>query len=460
MRNSIFPTLFLGATLSTFSVSVVAATLVVNPNGGAFVTIQSAVDAASPGDTISIKPHPDPKGYRENVVINTPDLTLKGSGSAGASTFAQRCPKVVLDGCETPDNPDSCGASVLLVNEPDTRILSLTIRHGGIDLDSADRTSIEKICVIDGDNDAVATVEDVDSSDVVVKNSVFQGGRSESIAISGNNAQLLNNRLFPTDNGIRVNGDDAIVKGNRMTACNDNCIVINGTNGTVERNILDGGDDGINYYGDQPNIINNRIEYMYDDAIRVDCTGCTEGTISKNRIVGASDDDEGIAVTSANNILIERNTISNIDQNAIELFGNNSTIRNNKISRAGTESTFESCIEINGISNTTEKNKIRYCTFAGIRHNGDNGTHTGNTIIGSGRAGIEIEGGVDTLISNNTITSSQGEGIANTGGTNTDIENNKIKKSRIDICNDESIDSFTGNTFTTGGTATSCVVDS
>lgn len=443
--------------LATISLPVSAATLVVNPDGGTFTTIQAAVDAANPGDTISIKTHPDPTGYQENVVINTPDLTLKGSGSASGGTSSQRCPKVILDGCETPEAPTSCGATVLQINEPDTRILSLTIRHGEVDIDTADRTTIEKACFIDPEIDMVAT-EGGESHDIVIKKSFFQGGRSESIDLSGDNIQILNNRIYMPDDGVEISGDNFVVKGNRIVACNDACIDVDGDNGRVEKNTLDGGDDGIDYDGDQPFISGNKIEGMADDSINLNCINCTGGTISKNKVIGSTDDDEGISVVNGNNLLIEKNTLIHIAEHGIEYNGDNGFIRNNKVARTGTESTSESCIDIDGNGNTIEKNTLRFCSFAAIRHNtGDNNIFTGNKITGPGQAGILVRNGEGNQLIKNTITSSGGEGIANTGGVNTDIENNKVKKSRTDICNNLTIDSFTGNNFDTGGDSTACV---
>ncbi len=462
-----------GVTFSMACLPLSAATLTVDSDGGTYTTIQSAVDAAVAGDIIRIKPHHDSRGYRENVVIDTPDLTLRGSGSASASTYGQRCPKVVLDGCETPAASTECNDTVIQINVPDVRIQSLTIRHGRLDLDTAHRTLIEKICVIDPINSNTVRTEidtdtdiDIDSHDVIVRKSVFQGGSSDSIDLAGDNIQVLNNRLLVVDDGIEISGDNFLVKGNRMVACNDACIEVDGNNGRVERNILDGGDDGIEYDGDQPTIILNRIDNMSDDAIRVDCEGgCTGGTIARNRITGSVDEEDGIRVTSENNtvvnFLIERNVIYNSAGSAIDFFGNDSTIQNNRISRAGTESgNVDSCLRIEGDGNTVQNNRLNFCSFQGIRHfDGSTNQFLKNRIIGSGRAGIQVQGGSDNLVAGNIIVRSHGEGIANTGGTDTDIENNLIVKSRTDICNDASVDVFDGNIFATGGDAEPCVVD-
>jgi len=54
--------------------SSLAATLQVGP--GAYVTVQDAVNAASPGDTIQI----EPGVYAGNTLVTTPDLSFEGSG--------------------------------------------------------------------------------------------------------------------------------------------------------------------------------------------------------------------------------------------------------------------------------------------------------------------------------------------------------------------------------------------
>ena len=50
-----------------------------------FDTIQEAVDASSPGDTVSIRAKRDRSAYNEAVTIATEDLTIVGQGASPTS---------------------------------------------------------------------------------------------------------------------------------------------------------------------------------------------------------------------------------------------------------------------------------------------------------------------------------------------------------------------------------------
>jgi len=120
--------IFLTATLGDAS----AATLCVDPaDGSCFETIQDAIDSAFSGDVILVKANPDSRGYRENLSITTPGLTLRGDTIApSANITGQQCPDVVLDSCQTPESPNSCGSTIATISAPDTRIERLLVRHG------------------------------------------------------------------------------------------------------------------------------------------------------------------------------------------------------------------------------------------------------------------------------------------------------------------------------------------
>jgi len=73
---------------------------------------------------------------------------------------------------------------------------------------------------------------------------------------------------------------------------------------------------------------------------------------------------------------------------------------------------------------------------------------------------IEYASGADTLLfKNNTITDNHGEGLANFGpndGGTINIQDNTALRNRTDICNEGTINLFTGNTYSTGGPGDDC----
>jgi len=442
------------------SSTVFAAELVVG-DGGSYTNIQAAVDAASEGDVVLVKPNSDPKGWRENIIINTNNITLRGDADAAkANLYDQVCPVVYLDGCETLAASESCGASVVTVNGSGVSIEKIFLRHGYIIFnDSANNSVLTGSCVA-GYKAEIIRTSSPGPTGITISNNVFQGGNSKSIDIYGDNHVVKNNQLFAVDNGIMVSGDGGIIANNSIYQSNDCSIDYAGDNGVIENNLILSGDDGIDYDGDNPTIRGNVVEGMADNNMDVNCSSCTGGLISDNRIVGSVDDSEGICVSSGVAMTIENNFVIFASEHGIEFSGQDSTIRNNTIMRSGSEGTSESCLYISGSGNNTiSGNTIKYCSYIGIKQSGgDNNTYVNNTIIGSGRTGIKVGNGSDTTIDSNTIKNCQGEGIAN-HATDTVITENTVTGNRIDICNDNSIATFTGNSNATGGTSTTCVVE-
>jgi pectin methylesterase-like acyl-CoA thioesterase len=106
--------LAIGATASQ------AATLTVGnatslPCTGTFLTIQSAITAASPGDTISVCPGT----YNEQVIVNR-SLTLTGAGSA---TTTIQAPVVLTD------DPDGAKTLVLFTGPITAEFSGFTVHE-------------------------------------------------------------------------------------------------------------------------------------------------------------------------------------------------------------------------------------------------------------------------------------------------------------------------------------------
>jgi pectin methylesterase-like acyl-CoA thioesterase len=195
-----------------------AETLCVDPaDGDCHATIQSAVDAASPGDVILIAPHPDAIGYRENIVIDKADLTLRGDTIAPtANILEQSCPQVVLDGCEAPAfTGDPCGSIVIDVTAANASIERILLRHGQIRFGvGAEGSVLREACIVGNVARALVTAFETDEwgnieltdpvDSLTVEDSVFQGGRSYSIRFLSNNSAIRNNQFYAIDNGVLI----------------------------------------------------------------------------------------------------------------------------------------------------------------------------------------------------------------------------------------------------------------
>ncbi|ETR71288.1 MAG: hypothetical protein OMM_02596 [Candidatus Magnetoglobus multicellularis str. Araruama] len=445
----------------TITTPVFAAQLVVG-EGESYTNIQAAVDAASEGDVVLIKPNTDPKGWRENIVINTNNITLRGDADAAeANLDDQVCPDVYLDGCETPDKFSSCGAVVITINGYGVTIERIFLRHGSIRFnETADNSTLKESC-ISGDYSSPVHSRGSSLTNVTISSNVFQGGDGDSIYLSGDNHVVMNNQFFSVDNGIEISGDGCRIVNNCIYSNEDEAIDLKGDNGVIENNLILGGEDGIEYDGNNPTITGNVIEDMDDDSLNVDCkTSCTGGLIENNRIIGSTDGEQGLEISNGKNMIIRNNHFSLVSDKALYVKGSNCKIQNNTLIRNGGDNE-ASAMSIQGDNNEIENNVVKYNAASGIETQGDGNSYTNNTVFGNGQAGIMISFSdtSDTVFNGNTIKNNHGEGIAN-GGVNTIITDNTITGNRTDVCSDDgSISSFTGNTFTTGGTDTGCVVN-
>ena len=443
----------------------IAATLCVNPAVEAcYSTIQEAVNNANPNDIILISPHPDVRGYRENITITTPDLTLRGDTAAPTvNILEQACPEVIFDGCETPNNSTGCGEMVVAVEAPNTRIERILLRNGYISFSDtgsgADGSVFGESCVIGTQSRPLRTSGTVD--DLVVEGTVFHGGTSDSIKLDGNGIIVRHNHFLTVDNGVEISGDNMLISHNEFRICNDECLDLSGNNAQIEHNRLFGGDKGIHIFGDNPSITDNIVEHFVNKNLRILCVsgGCTGGTVSRNRIIGSTSNDELLWLNSIDGFVIEDNYLALASKKGIELNGSNNIIRRNVMYRSGTQLRDEACFDITGSNNLIEDNEARWCTSNGFRQgSGSDNVYRNNLVLESGRSGIYIRtsNAQDTTLEGNQIIGAHGAGIAN-DGTRTVIDNNILTDNRIDMCNNGSIATFSDNTFTTGGAEVSCI---
>ncbi len=454
-----------------------AATLCVHPTkSGCIATIQGAVDAADPDDEIKVLPHPDIRGYRENVSVAKQGLEIFGVGKASGAAQRQTCPKTVVDGCETGSNPTTCrsnedGDPAFLVTGDGVTIRNLTIRHSSdaVTVDGAADVTISQTCFINNGSGGVYSSDLSPSPGLTVERSVFQNGDGHDIAVEGDGITVTRNSFFVSDDILIIRGDDAVVTRNLVEASNDGELEVKGHDAVVQQNIMRNTEAGVRVVGQNPDVQDNQVSQVDDILLEVDCVAdpddpqpdtCTGGLIAGNKLVGQADELPGIDAFGGN-LTIRGNTVEKAIEEGILVEGDGNVVEDNRVVRAGTENFAKHAgIVVDGDGNQIRNNQVRLSGLVGIQVLiGDSNTIEGNEVVGSGRGGIWVVEGDGNTVDGNTVKDNHGEGIANGSlATNTDIDANRLSNNRTDVCNDGTVDSFTGNVFESGGDTTACVV--
>ncbi len=173
-----------------------------------FASIQAAVDAAAPGDTVAVRARD--RSYLESVEVSTPGITILGVQG-----------RPVVDGFDL-----STSDATVQVQADGVQVRNLAIRNE------------------DG--------YDCDANGCVVRDVSFRG--------------------FFSSDCVEIDGDNARVLGTNMVNCGNQGIDVNGANARVLRNTIDGIDaDCINVNGPSPDVVGNRVSRCEDDqGIEVD----------------------------------------------------------------------------------------------------------------------------------------------------------------------------------------------
>lgn len=452
-----------------------AAELCVDPDDIAcFDSIQEAVDAASSGDTIVVRPLADGAAYGESVVVTTSGLTLTGEGPAPfrVDTFEELASvdwaaeanvcrsKAKVDNCETAALGDSCGwanftlgeedRATFVIGAADVTIRNLTIRHGhtGVWLrEEADGVRLVHNCFIHDDRwvhsaDAVAVVDGA-----VLRFNRILGSRIPGILVGDNARQEWN--LASNSEGLAdLAGNDHVVRFNAVDLTTDHaCIDVDGDRALISGNYLTRCENGVTIEGNDGVVADNVIENGNENGIQVVGGDVSTGwTISGNEI----------RAISKNGVLGRQLDASFILNNRIEEVGTATP------SLAGI-----SLIEDSDL-NLVESNWVRGGGKSGIRiGRGVQGDETfmdenvvrGNLVELNLTSGVAVDSGAGNEVDGNTVLGNLGEGLDNgLDAVGTDVTDNTFLEHFLDICNDGGVGVFSGNTFVSGGTTEACVV--
>ncbi len=460
-----------------------------------FPTIQSAVDAALSGDTITISAG----NYVENVVVPAgkdglmiagkgrvlwdgqlagPGLTIMSNDVTVKSVTIRHAAEegIRAKPPEGPSNPERLEGitilDVIVINSGDEAIFALAndamIRNvrakgcdGGIEAKGA-RVVIEK-CRVTLDADSGIELVGDDGRISMCTASVIEDGIG--IAVSGQSVVIEGNSIDNTCGElIFVEGDDAQILRNKGRGSGDVGIGVEGNGALIDRNtVVRCADTLIEVDGDDITITNNRVTGSDEDGIEVDGLGAL---IARNQVADTGEDSDGICVSSLTGATIEKNRVTNAFECGMRLFVEGATIRMNQVMNSGSED--DAGLVVFGSDNTIDGNTVRDCDSTGIEVDGSRNVIVGNTSANNTDNGIHLvsipfggaalgDGGIpafDNVLDGNLCANNSGEGIENEAVA-TIVVSNKMRANRLDLTNRTSLGASLidggGNTFKTGG---------
>jgi hypothetical protein len=190
-----------------------------------FSTVQAAIDAACPGDTILIAPGQ----YTENINLTVANIVL--SGYAPELAIEDVAENVILDGNEL--------GTTLFVSGENTVVSHLTIQNGksgygaGLYLSGANQSTVHNCIIRDniGTGDITAHGIALNASNCVIEDCLVTGnyGRKHTVNTGGSDNIIRNCRIV--DNNAWETGGGIVVYTNRMLI--ENCYIAENNGGGI-----------------------------------------------------------------------------------------------------------------------------------------------------------------------------------------------------------------------------------
>jgi hypothetical protein len=415
-----------------------AATYCVNPLGGACqTTIQGAVDAAGPGDVVSIQAGT----YYENVEV---PAGKDGLQIVGASKLA-----VVVDPAPYADLGRTSTDAALFVMARNVTVKNLTVRNaidGGI-VATGRGVLVQgvKVVGLSGTGISVSgwysqvllseiqgTLTGIASTGygtVVRGNTV--AGPYYGIQVQADGNQVLSNKVYDGLQGVSAVGDGTVVKGNDVRRQTDAGITVMGRSPVVDGNTVEGSKQGI----------------------VATCVDCFSGSVSANKLTGLSDH-AVLASADGLGLLVQGNQVSKTGA-GVSLNGVGINARLNKVSDVGLD-WLEACFAVFGSGHTLAQNTATSCASEGIFVKAADVTLDRNVTTGTFQNGIFVDGDDGAggsysglVLEGNKSSGSALNGILVSSALGTVVRNNVATKNRTDFCNEATDTALFGNTFTT-----------
>ena len=308
-KESIAPfAVLIGAIFAlVLTIGVVSATERYVGPGETYTTIQAAVTAANPNDTIIVRDDT----YTENVAVNVTNLTLRSENGSAFTTVTAAQPT----------------SDVFLVTANSVTITGFSVRNAtaasGIRLDSVHH------CTISGNNassNCVGISVDYSTNNNITNNTAYNSSNHGFyIESSSNNSISGNEASYNQWNGFFISlSNDNTISGNRVYNNPDYGIYLSSSNNnTITGNYAYNN----SYYGisldhsSNNTILSNAAYNNSFNGIYL-CNSCNNNSISHN---AAYNNDGGIVISSSNNNNLTDNTVSNNSYDGISISDSSNT---------------------------------------------------------------------------------------------------------------------------------------
>lgn len=460
-----FVTVLAAATLSLLLVSA-SAQGAVRKVPKQYPTIQAAVDAANPGDSIEVSK----KRNIEHVTVSTPRLVIKGVK-----------PGVVVDGfVEGVGNNHQFN-----INANRVRIANLELRHGlGINCNASDRCVASKVrftgysggnCFFSSGNRAQVRrstlsacgfngVEIIGNNARVIR-STIRLTNQDCNSIVGDGAVVGSNKIRSCEDGegVEIQGDNARVEGNRFASTGSTFVYVHGGNDAkVLRNRGVGGWDycyylegdrmraqgnlasacyhGFYMSGRNPKAIGNRISNGTEDGFEIYCSvACAKVEVKNNVARHLANHADGfyVYVGGPGVPLIQGNQVVNASGMGFYLYlPNGGRVVNNTARDVGWE--HEEAFTLDAGNVTFKRNKAIGAGGDGFYILGDENLIEDNVARKNHEDGFEVSTYTGNRLIGNVAQKNKADGIENLG-TDTVLRRNRASGNRRDCANSGTI---------------------
>lgn len=412
------------------------------PVPGKHPTLQGAIDAAGPGDVITVKGGV----YRTRVVVpaDKTGLTIRGIG------------KPILDAFPQGGVTHGVGLDVLA---DDVRLENLIVRHARYASGSAlgigiritgDGARLDEVHVADCDWGGLlitgdgARLEDCSSS-----GNGFLTPNGYGLYVDGDGARVLHCSSFGDHDGITVDGRDLVVRDCDVRAAGGRGIYVNvGSNG-------DGLVRGctVRGSGQWPLIVGGGGSFVakknvFEGAVGLGVSLAAKGTFFDNIVRSSVSTFPGLEIASSA-VVVADNTFEDLRGPAIRSKSSLATIVDNKIERCGSSAS-DAVLRVTGSQSTIMGNRIRGSRSGALEVSGSGNVIVKNKIVQNHRDGLVISGGTGHEVRDNNVKWNGGEGIENLVA-GTIVTGNNVVNNRLDVAATAGFGEFAENAYVTGG---------